>query len=96
MSFLWFAYNIAHDIRVSAQCIDFKKNLNIVPILKSSKKNIFISSAYHVLSNLLRWHATVFRMTIEYVRTRTFQLDYLVEKSNNIIFLLNYTSLIPY
>ena len=46
--------------------------------------------------NLLRWHPTVvvFRMAFYYVRTRTFQFDYLVDKNNISIYLLNDTILI--
>ena len=101
--FFWFAHNTTHDIRIRVQCIDFKKNLDTIPTFKSSKKlfsdacrNTYFLGRYYALSNLLRWHPTVLRMTNYYVRTWTFQLDYLVDKSNNRTYLLNHTILIPY
>ena len=89
MSCFWFAYNITHDIRIRALCIVFKKNLNVIPtfIFPEVCRNTYFLGKDHVLSNLLRWHPIVFRMTTYYVRTWTFQLDYVVDKSINIIYL---------
>ena len=81
-----------------AQRIDFKYIYITIPtfVFPDACRNIFFLGKYHVLSNLLRWHPTVFSMIIYYVRRRTFQFDYLVDKNKSRICLLNDTILIPY
>ena len=81
----------------------FQEKFNTISTSKAVEKKkirmhvgILSSPAYHVLSNLLRWHPTVLKMTIWYESTWTFQLDYLVDKSNNRTYLLNYIIMIPF
>ena len=60
-------YRITHDIGIRDQCLDFKKKkLKVIPTSESNKKksdacrNTYFLGKHHVLSNLLRWHPTVF------------------------------------
>ena len=96
MSYFWFAYYIIHDITIRAQRIDFKFFLITIPtfVFPDACRNTFFLGKYHVLSNLLRWHPTVFSVTIYYVRRRTSQFDYLVDKNKSRICALNDTILI--
>ena len=43
LSYLWFAYNVTHDVSISAQYIDFKKKkLNVVATAKSKLLETFV------------------------------------------------------
>ena len=65
---------------ISAYVLNVKISRKILianPISKAVKtclfpdacRNTYFLGKYYVLSNLLRWHPTVFRMTTYYVRT---------------------------
>ena len=47
-----FAYNITHDISIRAQCIDFKKNLNVIPASKNKPLEKFVVTIIDYLSIL--------------------------------------------
>ena len=47
-----FAYDITHDISIRAQCIDFKKNLNVIPASKNKLLEKFVVTTIDYLSIL--------------------------------------------